>query len=212
MGTNYITFSVVLSLAMLSLSHSLVTRRYITLATYFYDLIARWLSRNGFVWSRFPLSKFKMKGEALSCRNFPEVLDYSFLYVGRVLWILRRRSGSFNLALESENHFCRCRRGRAAAALSLFPSFLPSFGGPEITWRFHEYPPSLPRSIVSRSPVCVPSGPSVPPTALAHSGNKDSIQRYFVSSGNEMVHMSICTVCKRGFIHHYREMKKGSWM
>ena len=145
-----------------SLSHSLVTRRYITLATYFYDFIARWLSRNGLLWSRFPLSKLKMKGEALSCLDFPEVLEYSCSLMYRSSSLVDTASqkwsvqlglgiGKSLLSLSPWPRRCRCR--------PILISFLPSFGGPEITWRFHEYPPSLPRSIVCRSPRVCPLRP-----------------------------------------------------
>ena len=120
--------------------------------TYRSPAIAQWVSLVS-----FSAVKTQDEGRGTFLSEFPSGPGV-FIHVGRssLVWILRRRSGSFNLALESENHFCRCRRGRAAAALSLFPSFL---------WRSRDYleisrisslSPSLPRSIVSRSPrVCV---------------------------------------------------------
>ena len=115
--------------------------------TYRSPAIAQWVSLVS-----FSAVKTQDEGRGTFLSEFPSGPGV-FIHVGRssLVWILRRRSGSFNLALESENHFCRCRRGRAAAALSLFPSFL---------WRSRDYL-EISR-ISSLSPSLVPSSVAPP--------------------------------------------------
>ena len=162
MGTNYITFSVVLSRFALSLSHSLVTRRYITLATYFYDLAARWLECNGLL--LYSLSAVPRYRNIYSCRS-------SLVDTATQKWIVQLGLGIGKSLLSSV--------AVAAPPLLPYPYFLPL-----AVQRFPgDFTNILPLSSVAPPLVCPlwPVG-----AALAHSGNTDGIQRHFVNLANEM--------------------------
>ena len=120
--------------------------------TYRSPAIAQWVSLVS-----FSAVKTQDEGRGTFLSEFPSGPGV-FIHVGRVLcgycvaevdrstWPWNRKITFVVVAVAAPR---RCR--------PILISFLPSFGGPEITWRFHEYPPSLPPSFHRQSlpRVCV---------------------------------------------------------